>query len=424
LANSSTCRVPKNSILIGLAGQGKTRGTAAITSLELCTNQSIAAIIPNEQMFNSEYLYQNLDNRYEELRELSTGDGGRGGLNLTILRNLQVPFPSIIEQTAIATILSVMDGEIEALTEKLEKTRLVKQGMMQELLTGRKRIWKPEENVADAEIPSPERAAFISVGGMDKILRHPVGMDRSVGQRPTLTDTKIKSPERATSKRKNVLIPPLQGFNEIHPDVGRCPTLVNTALSGLGKTRKHPPQFDDAVAFAVIAKCFASGQRKLYRVRTYKLLYLLRRKQKMDLSGFKKNAAGPYKSEARYAGGEKIAIDRGYIAETKDEFGTSVTVGKTIEDALQYARTWNWQADAKWLIHHFKDHTTNPLETLATVDMAMCELRKTKRAITLETVKDVIRSSKKWMEKLEKTHFSDVCITNAINESVSLFGGR
>ncbi len=48
--------------------------------------------------------------------------------------------PSIEEQTAIASILSDMDSEIEALEQKLEKTRQVKQGMMQELLTGRIRL--------------------------------------------------------------------------------------------------------------------------------------------------------------------------------------------------------------------------------------------------------------------------------------------
>ncbi|MCL2273045.1 MAG: restriction endonuclease subunit S [Treponema sp.] len=51
------------------------------------------------------------------------------------------------EQTAIADILSDMDNEIELLTAKLNKTKQIKQGMMQELLTGRKRIWKPEEKI-------------------------------------------------------------------------------------------------------------------------------------------------------------------------------------------------------------------------------------------------------------------------------------
>jgi type I restriction enzyme, S subunit len=139
LRNSSTKIIPANCVLIGLAGQGKTRGTVAMNLVPLCTNQSIAAIFPNPT-FVSEYLYYNLDARYDELRELSAGDGGRGGLNLTIIRSLIVPFPSVAEQNAIASILTNMDTEIAALEARRVKTRTLKQGMMQELLTGRIRL--------------------------------------------------------------------------------------------------------------------------------------------------------------------------------------------------------------------------------------------------------------------------------------------
>ena len=139
LQNSSTKMIPTSCILIGLAGQGKTRGTVAMNLVPLCTNQSIAAIFPNET-FDARYLYYNLDSRYEELRELSAGDGGRGGLNLTIIRSLTVPFPAIEEQTAIATTLSDMDAELSALEARLTKARQIKQGMAQALLTGRIRL--------------------------------------------------------------------------------------------------------------------------------------------------------------------------------------------------------------------------------------------------------------------------------------------
>ncbi len=50
------------------------------------------------------------------------------------------PFPSKAEQTAIATILSDMDADIQTLQQRLNKTRQIKQGMMQELLTGKTRL--------------------------------------------------------------------------------------------------------------------------------------------------------------------------------------------------------------------------------------------------------------------------------------------
>lgn len=139
LNNSSARLLPARCVLIGLAGQGKTRGTVAMNFVELSTNQSIAAILPNES-FVSEYLYFNLDARYEELRELSSGGSGRGGLNLKLIKSLAVAYPSKEEQTAIATILSDMDAEINALEQRRKKTRNLKQAMMQELLTGKTRL--------------------------------------------------------------------------------------------------------------------------------------------------------------------------------------------------------------------------------------------------------------------------------------------
>ncbi|RZT23604.1 restriction endonuclease subunit S [Fictibacillus sp. BK138] len=139
LKNSSTHVIPEKCVLIGLAGQGKTRGTIAINMVELCTNQSIAAIYPSNN-HSSKYLYYNLDNRYKELRGLSTGDGGRGGLNLKIIKSLKIALPSLEEQIAIAKVLSDMDAEIQGLTQKLKKYQFIKQGMMNNLLTGKVRL--------------------------------------------------------------------------------------------------------------------------------------------------------------------------------------------------------------------------------------------------------------------------------------------
>jgi type I restriction enzyme, S subunit len=62
------------------------------------------------------------------------------GISKSNISKINLPVPSIPEQTAIAEILSEMDAEIAALEQRREKTRLLKQGMMQELLTGRIRL--------------------------------------------------------------------------------------------------------------------------------------------------------------------------------------------------------------------------------------------------------------------------------------------
>ena len=67
--------------------------------------------------------------------------GAQPKLALTRIRKFSIPLPPTrAEQEAIAAILSGMDAEITALEDKLSKTRQLKQGMMQELLTGRIRL--------------------------------------------------------------------------------------------------------------------------------------------------------------------------------------------------------------------------------------------------------------------------------------------
>lgn len=141
MENSSTRFIPAECVLIGLAGQGKTRGTAAFNTFPLCTNQSIAAIFPNPDQFDSKFMYYVMDTQYEKLRELSSGDGGRGGLNKKLILDYEVFIPKCIdEQKTIARCLTEIDDEIEILEKKLLKYRQVKQGMMQQLLTGKIRL--------------------------------------------------------------------------------------------------------------------------------------------------------------------------------------------------------------------------------------------------------------------------------------------
>lgn len=137
--HSSTQKIPTKCVLIGLAGQGKTRGTAAFNLVPLCINQSIGAIIPNKD-FDPLYMYYQIDNRYQELRMLSSGDGGRGGLNKQILFNLNIVLPSMQEQQRIASALMNIDALISNLDKLIAKKQAIKKGAMQELLTGKKRL--------------------------------------------------------------------------------------------------------------------------------------------------------------------------------------------------------------------------------------------------------------------------------------------
>ncbi|KIR01229.1 Type I restriction-modification system, specificity subunit S [Lachnospiraceae bacterium TWA4] len=111
LNNSSAKWIEEGSVLIALAGQGKTRGTAAIARIPLTTNQSIAAIKFNENVY-PDYAFQNLDSRYDELRNISSGDGTRGGLNKKMLSDLEIMLPTLAEQKKIGEYFSNLDNLI------------------------------------------------------------------------------------------------------------------------------------------------------------------------------------------------------------------------------------------------------------------------------------------------------------------------
>jgi type I restriction enzyme S subunit len=140
LDNSSAELLPPNSVLVALAGQGKTRGSVAINKTELSTNQSVAAIIPDPTKLYYEYLFANLDFRYEELRQMSSGAGGRGGLNLKILKNIRLPKPSLPEQIRISDVLKLCDEQTKLLESQKQHLTIQKKGLMQRLLTGQVRV--------------------------------------------------------------------------------------------------------------------------------------------------------------------------------------------------------------------------------------------------------------------------------------------
>lgn len=142
LQNSSAKIAPEKSVLIALAGQGKTRGTAAYLTKPMALNQSLAALVTNEKC-NSEFLYYLVESMYSSLRELSSGDGGRGGLNKKLIKGVLVTIPiDVDEQEAIANILFAMDEEIRDLETEREKIIQIREGAMDDLLTGRVRLTK------------------------------------------------------------------------------------------------------------------------------------------------------------------------------------------------------------------------------------------------------------------------------------------
>ena len=149
--NSSAKWIKQDSVLIALAGQGKTRGKVAINRIPLTTNQSIAGIEPSNEVYYK-FLYHQLTKDYLKLRLVSSGDGSRGGLNKKLLNDYAVNLSSIDEQHKLGILLSRIDNTLQLHERKCEELTLIKRALLQNLFP-KKDEFKPEvryKNFSDA----------------------------------------------------------------------------------------------------------------------------------------------------------------------------------------------------------------------------------------------------------------------------------
>ncbi len=112
-------------------------GKCAIAKVDVTCNQAILGI--NTKDINTEYLYYYLASNEQKFLQMGQA-GTQNNLNKEIVENLAIPCPPKEEQDAIAIFLSDMDVDIEKQERKLEKYTMLKQGMMQQLLTGKIRL--------------------------------------------------------------------------------------------------------------------------------------------------------------------------------------------------------------------------------------------------------------------------------------------
>lgn len=131
--------LPKGSIVIAMIGQGKTRGKTALLEIEAWVNQNFSFIIPNQSV-DSKYLYTILDYNYGRIRYEGNRGGNQGSLNAAMIKSFKIPLPPLPEQRAIAKSLSIMDTAINKHIQLIAQKELRKKWLMQNLLSGKKRL--------------------------------------------------------------------------------------------------------------------------------------------------------------------------------------------------------------------------------------------------------------------------------------------
>ena len=305
---------------------------SCILASDIVIGADVLVIRAPKSVLNGEFLAYAIKAHRDQVMQLVSGTTvfhlyARDMVNFTFAA------PSVDEQTAIVAILSDMDAEIAALERRRDKARAVKQGMMQQLLTGRIRLIQPET--------------------------------RSVG-------------------------------------------------------RKHNWQFNEAVVISVLAKHFGNEQYPLGRMRYTKLSYLLHRREDGYAEGYLKMAAGPYNPRTRYGGPEKIALQKDYVRQHRSGKWQGFIASTNFDEAEGYFDRWYGSEALQWL-KQFRYETNNELELLTTVDMAVAELYESGKVVSVERVKEVIRSHPEWDPKLDRPIFSDTNLARAIESCQKLF---
>ena len=117
LKETATKWIPANCVIIAMSGA--TAGRSGINKIPLTTNQHCLCLEINDKIAMYRYVFHWVCFNYENIKNL--GQGARGDLNSSMIRNFKIPIPSLSEQERIVSILDKFDTLTTSITEGLPK---------------------------------------------------------------------------------------------------------------------------------------------------------------------------------------------------------------------------------------------------------------------------------------------------------------
>jgi type I restriction enzyme S subunit len=120
LANASTRLHPAGTVLLGMIGEGKTRGQAAILDIPACNNQNCAAVRVSETGYPPEYLYWYFFRAYEETRTIGSGNGQQA-LNKDRVQRLPIPLAPVAEAAKIVRLIDERMRPLELIEREVHR---------------------------------------------------------------------------------------------------------------------------------------------------------------------------------------------------------------------------------------------------------------------------------------------------------------
>lgn len=142
MKNSNAKLLPINTVMLGLIGQGRTKGLSAILKIECTCNQNLAYLIANPTFLHYEYLFYCFKAMYSYIRGV-VGES-QAGIYQGFLKMQYIPLPSTSEQIMISNYLNEKCSQIDHLIAikqaKIEKLEQYKRSLIYEYVTGKKEV--------------------------------------------------------------------------------------------------------------------------------------------------------------------------------------------------------------------------------------------------------------------------------------------
>ena len=144
--NSSTKLLPIGTVMMGLNGQGKTKGTVGILEIETTCNQSLCGMIFKDVIYPM-FSYYYLDSQYYHIRGL-VGEGQREGISVSFLGRYPFVVPPLSEQQQIVSHLDeqtqLIDNTISIEEKRIELLKEYRQSLISEVVTGKLKVTTDE----------------------------------------------------------------------------------------------------------------------------------------------------------------------------------------------------------------------------------------------------------------------------------------
>lgn len=139
LSNSSTQINPVGSVLLGMIGEGKTRGQVAILDIPAANNQNCAAIWVSESGIPPDFVYCWLWSQYEQTRRGSSGNN-QPALNKSIVERINMPLPPLAEMQEIVRVVDATMEQIssqeDAIAQSLKQSAAQRQNILRAAFAG------------------------------------------------------------------------------------------------------------------------------------------------------------------------------------------------------------------------------------------------------------------------------------------------